>query len=417
MPDAGFVISFADVTAERAAIAALSRANETLEARVAERTLKLAEALADAERANASRSRFVAAASHDLLQPLSAAKLFIASIGDKALDPGARGALSKAQNALDSVAGILGALLDISKLESGRAAVSVGPVALNRLLDPLRDEFTAIAAAKGLRLTVVACGAVVASDAAYLRRVLQNLIGNAVRYTDRGRVLVGARRLPGAVRIEVRDTGPGIAPADQQAIWREFHRLNAPASASEGMGLGLAIVERACGLLDHPLSLTSAPGQGACFAVTVPLAEQPAPQPPRNPVAPGALGDLIVMLVENDDGMRRALEHLLESWGAQVLQAASGDEALDLIDELGILPDALIVDQRLDTGTGTGFVEGLRARHGPLPALLVTADRSPATSARAAALDLAVLAKPVDTQRLHLWLAETAKGAPLTTKV
>jgi signal transduction histidine kinase len=232
MPDGGFVFSFTDVTAERAALVALSRANETLEARVMERTLELEDALANAERANASRSRFVAAASHDLLQPLSAAKLFISSIGGEGLEPGAQVALDKAQNALMSVEGILDALLDISKLESGKAAVSVGAVQLDRLLRTLAEEFAPIAAAKGLQLVVVPCSVVVESDPAYLRRILQNLIGNAIRYTAKGRVLVGARRRGGVVRLEVWDTGPGIPEEAQNDIFKEFHRLNARASAS-----------------------------------------------------------------------------------------------------------------------------------------------------------------------------------------
>lgn len=243
-----------------------------LEDQVIARTLDLKAALASAERANASRSRFVAAASHDLLQPLSAAKLFIASIGDEAVPPAARAALHKAQNALGQVEGILGALLDISRLESGPLAVSVGVVALDQVLGPLSDEFTAIASAKGVALRVMPCELRVVTDPAYLRRILQNLIGNAVRYTDRGRVLVGARRRGGTLRLEVRDTGPGIPEAEQGNIFKEFHRLNARASASEGMGLGLAIVERACAALNHPLALRSEVGRGTTFAVDLPLA-------------------------------------------------------------------------------------------------------------------------------------------------
>ncbi|MDO9524028.1 MAG: PAS-domain containing protein, partial [Gemmobacter sp.] len=262
MPDRGFVISFTDATAERSAIAALSRANETLEARVTARTLELEDALANAERANSARSRFVAAASHDLLQPLSAAKLFIASISDEPVSPRAREALEKGQNALESVESILDALLDISKLESGRTSVSVGPVRLDRLLSQLHDEFAPPAAAKGLRLHVRPSAALVASDAVYLRRILQNLIGNAVRYTTHGKVLVGVRRDGDAVRVEVHDTGPGIPETEHENVFREFHRLNARASASEGMGLGLAIVDRAAALLGHPLALRSTVGRG-----------------------------------------------------------------------------------------------------------------------------------------------------------
>lgn len=408
MPDGGFVMSFTDVTAERAAIEALSRANETLEARVMERTLELEDALAHAERANASRSRFVAAASHDLLQPLSAAKLFISSVPEEGLGAEARAALDKAQNALLSVEGILGALLDISKLESGRAAVSVGPVPLDRLLVQLNDEFGAIAAAKGLRLTVVPSGRVVTSDPAYLRRILQNLIGNAIRYTDRGRVLVGVRRRGGMVRIEVRDTGPGIPEEEQDNIFKEFHRLNARASASEGMGLGLAIVERACALLGHPLGLISEIGRGTCFMVQVPLsegvalAEGPRPAPSPRP----SMQNRIVFLVENDGDLRRAMGLLLEKWGVSVLDAASGEEALDLIEELGILPDCFIVDFNLGEGMdGLRFMAEVRARHGAVPARIVTADRR--ADLRAACLEAGVglMMKPLDARALESFIA------------
>ncbi|MBU9698494.1 PAS-domain containing protein [Rhodobacteraceae bacterium HSP-20] len=408
MPDGGFVMSFTDVTAERAAIEALSRANETLEARVMARTLELEDALGNAERANASRSRFVAAASHDLLQPLSAAKLFISSVPDEGLAPDARAALDKAQNALLSVEGILGALLDISKLESGRAAVSVGPVRLDRLLSQLNDEFGAIAAAKGLRLTVLPARITVTSDPAYLRRILQNLIGNAIRYTDRGRVLVGVRRKGATARIEVRDTGPGIPEEEQDNIFKEFHRLNARASASEGMGLGLAIVERACALLGHPLGLVSEIGRGTCFMVQVPRSESaaasdgPRPSPPPRP----SIQNRIVFLVENDADLRRAMGLLLEKWGVNVLDAASGEEALSLIDELGILPDGFIVDYNLGEGMdGLRFLSEMQARHGPVPARIVTADRRAELHAACAAAGIGVMMKPLEPRALEAFVA------------
>ncbi len=417
MPDGGFVMSVTDVSAERAAITALSRANETLEARVMERTLDLEDALGNAERANAARSRFVAAASHDLLQPLSAAKLFLSSVGDDAVEPRAREALDKAQNALASVEDILGALLDISKLESGRAAVSVGPVPLDRLLGQLRDEFAPLAARKGLSLRVVSSTAVVASDPAYLRRILQNLIGNAVRYTETGRVLVGARRSGGMIRLEVRDTGPGIPEEEQDNIFKEFRRLHAPASASEGMGLGLAIVERACALLGHPLGLASVMGRGSAFMVQVPLAaaavRAPQPRVARN-VPP--LQGRIALLVENDEDLRRAMVLLLEKWEVSVLDAATGEEALALLDEIGILPDCLIVDQHLGPGmTGLEFVAALGARHGALPARIVTADRGQGLLAACAAAGVGVLTKPIEARALEAFLHGV--GAPPTTKV
>ncbi len=421
-PDRGFVMSFTDVTAERAAIAGLSRANETLEARVMARTLELEDALEHAERANAARSRFVAAASHDLLQPLSAAKLFISSIGEESVDAGSREALEKAQNALMSVEDILAALLDISKLESGRAAVSVGPVRLDRLLGQLRDEFEPLAAKKGLSLCVVPSGAVVASDPAYLRRILQNLIGNAVRYTAKGRVLVGARRRGAGMRLEVWDTGPGIPEEEQDNIFKEFRRLNAPASASEGMGLGLAIVERACALLGHPLGLNSIVGRGTGFLVQVPLAEGPGPlaRPAERRAPRPVVQDRIAFLVENDEDLRRAMVLLLEKWGVSVLDAASGEEALALIEEIGILPDCLLVDQHLGSGmSGIEFLRRFAAMHGPIPARLVTADRGADTRAACAALAVETMRKPIDARALEAFLdgLPGVGKAPLTTKV
>ncbi len=411
MPDTGFVLSFTDVTSERAAIEAMAQANETLEARVMERTLELEDALARAERAIASRSRFVAAASHDLLQPLSAAKLFISSIDDAGLGPAVRESLEKTQNALLSVEGILGALLDISKLESGRAAVSVGPVHLGRMLTQLRDEFGAIAAAKGLGLSFRALDVTVQSDATYLRRILQNLIGNAIRYTTKGRVLVAARLRAGAVRLEVWDTGPGIPEEEQDNIFKEFHRLNARASASEGMGLGLAIVERAAALLGHPLGVSSRLGSGSCFLLQVPLAGEgaevaPLAATPMQATTRRRFTNRIGFVVENDEDLRRALCLLLEKWGISVLDAANAEDALSLIEELGILPDFFLVDQQLGAGmTGIAFILRLRRLHGDIPARLVTANRNPEVAAEADAHNVRMMMKPIDSRALESFLS------------
>ncbi len=412
MADGGFVLSVTDVTAERAARAALSRANETLEARVAARTLELEDALANAERANAARTRFVAAASHDLMQPLSAARLYLAAIGDAGLPPEAAAAVAKAQAALGSVETLVTALLDISRLESGKAAVSVGPVRLDLMLMQLRDEFAPLAAARGLRLRVRPRPVAVVSDAGYLRRILQNLMSNAIRYTERGGVLVGVRAAgPDAVRIGVWDTGPGIPPEEHDNIFREFHRLNARASASEGMGLGLAIVERAAALLGHPLDLRSVVGRGTAFTLRATLAGTPAQAlaaagagpAPRPPL------DRLGLLVENDADLRRALCLLLERWGVSVLEAPTGEAALALIDEVGICPDFLLVDQHLGDGMdGLAFIAAFAARHGPLPARLITADRGPALAAACAAAGVAPLLKPIDAAALDAFV--TAPG-------
>ena len=254
-------MSFTDVSAERAAVKAISEVNETLENRVAARTLELEDALGEAERANASKSRFVAAASHDLLQPLSAAKLYIGGLQSEIAPPALRERLTKAGNALVSVERILEALLDISKLDAGLAALDISTIHLGDMLSQLEDEIRPVAQQNGLDLRVVPTASMVRSDTTYLRRILQNLAWNAIRYTETGKVLIGVRRRRGLVRIQVCDSGPGIPEDQHEKVFAEFHRLNASASPSDGMGLGLAIVERACRLLQHPLHLRSVVGR------------------------------------------------------------------------------------------------------------------------------------------------------------
>ena len=405
MPDRGFVISFTDVSAERQAARDLAEANELLERRVMDRTLELEDALATAERANASKSRFVAAASHDLLQPLSAAKLYMSSLlGTTSGTPA-----EKALGALESVESIIDALLDISKLDSGQARLDITTVSLGDLLNGLRDEFAPAAALKGLDLRFVANSAHVTSDPGFLRRILRNLIANAIRYTESGRVLVGARHAGNGVRVEVWDTGPGIPEADQDRIFNEFERLGSSASAGEGLGLGLAIVERACARLGHPLGLWSEVGTGTGFFVSLPRADAA-----RSPAARGGspairrrLDDkgLIVLLVESDAELSRAMSLLMERWGVSVLCAADATEAAGLLDEIGILPDAILVDHRLRGGQdGLGALALLQARTGRLPSRIFTADRSPSWRGDCIALGAEVMSKPIDTGELDRFL-------------
>lgn len=413
-PDGGLVLSVTDVSADRAAARALAEANERLEARVAERTLELEDALAIAERANAARTRFVAAASHDLLQPLSAAKLYLSSVADD-LEPPQREIVTKAQNALASVQDIIGVLLDISKLESGRAAVDVRTVDLGPLLAQLRDEFAPAAALKGLRLRVRPSNLRITTDPTYLRRILQNLLANAVRYTDRGAILVGARRIGRSVRISVWDTGPGIPDGEHENIFKEFRRLGRGTGAGEGLGLGLAIVDRACALLGHPLHLASHPGRGSVFGLTVPIAEQapPAPPEPRRTVAQGWRHDgLCVLVIENDADMRRALSLLLESWGVAVIAAGDTPAALRLLEEPGMSqPDALLADYQLDDGaTGVQAIQAVRRRTGRLPSRILTASRTPEVQREARRIGVEVLHKPFDPLMLHLFLGSVKLG-------
>ncbi len=409
MPDGGFVISFTDITTERGALRAISQVNETLERHVQERTLELQDALAEAERANASKSRFVAAASHDLLQPLSAAKLYMASLETDLEHPDQRERLTKATSALQSVEHILGALLDISRLDSGRATVHDTQIPLGALLAQLHDEFAPIARDKGLRFDLRPCNVVVDSDATYLRRILQNLIANALRYTERGRVLVAARRRADTIVVEIWDTGPGI-PIEQQAkVFDEFHRVNAAASPAEGLGLGLAIVERACRLLAHPMQMQSTPGRGTRFCITLPIhTEQTAPNDITHPMrkASAPLAHRIVLLVENDTELRNAISMTLENWGADVLACGSDIEAVELLREIDIAPDMVLADYQLDNdATGTDLVIQLRETYGPLPACIISANRDPALTALCKTQNATLLHKPLDLDRLRTVLA------------
>ncbi|MFN4058323.1 MAG: PAS-domain containing protein [Roseinatronobacter sp.] len=400
-PDRGSVVSFTDLTAERRALAALHSLNETLEARVTARTVELEAARDAAERANTSKSRFVASASHDLLQPLNAAKLFLASLAATPLDPAQARLAGRVRSAFDSVEQILGALLDISRFDIGAARAKVEPIPLGPLLERLREEFLPVAQQKGLTLTVMPSSALVESDPVYLKRIAQNLLSNALRYTVRGRVLVGARRVSGGVRLEVWDTGAGI-PEDRQAeIFQEFTRLDP--TAEQGMGLGLAIVEQACGLLGHPLDLRSQVGRGTVFRVTLPVAQtaqnvqaMPATADPR-----GAMEDLLVLVVENDANVRAAMMAVLEQWGTSPIEAAGRAQAEAQIADLGLAPDVILADYLLDDGEdGITLVTQLRARFGPIPAILITANHSVELAERAAREGLMLMTKPLALRRL-----------------
>lgn len=415
MPDGGFVVSVTDVTSEREAARRLFEMNEVLEQRVMERTLELEDALSAAERANASKSRFVAAASHDLLQPLSAAKLYISSLADRCQGTAEHSVLEKAESALTSAEQIIDALLDISKLDSDGTHFNVRPVMMSEILRPLSDEMSVLAERKGLELTIVDCNLIVESDPTYLRRIVQNLLGNAIRYTVQGKVLVGVRRNGGSARIEVWDTGPGIAEEDQNAIYEEFRRLDTKASSNEGLGLGLAIVERACARLGHPLGLWSEVGRGSCFMVNVPIAGHApgtADARPRSarPVKLSHAG-LIALMVENDPTLRRALSIMLESWGVNVIEAADAASALSLLDDLQLRPDVLLLDYQLGPGAnGIGLYHAINdgvAR--PLPCAVISADRSPQLRQDCKSLGIELLAKPLDRHKLGRFLEEVAR--------
>lgn len=423
MPDKGFVISFTDVTAERATARALFEMNEQLEKRVNERTHELGLALAEAERANASKSRFVAAASHDLLQPLSAAKLFVSSLAQSVNGSSEQTVVEKTAQALQGAEQIIEALLDISKLDLGKAAFNMQHVKMKDILDPLRNEMSAAAASKGLNLQVLDCSLTVWSDPTYLRRILQNLLSNAIRYTDSGRVLLGVRRNGDDARIEVWDSGRGIAKEDQQRVFNEFQRLD-PDTSEMGLGLGLAIVERACKGLEHDLGLWSEKGLGSCFSVNVSLRTDV----PKAKSSQGKeidkstcdLGGLLLLLVENDHDFGTALSMTVQQMGAKIIHAESAEEALTILHEIQLVPDVFLLDYQLGSGlNGLELYEHITQAYGQVSAAVISADRTLELRKSCKAKGITLMSKPLDRGKLRMFLANRSReiATPQTPRV
>jgi Na+/proline symporter/CheY-like chemotaxis protein/signal transduction histidine kinase len=420
LPEDGFVATCNDVTARvrtaealRDSDGQLRRAAETLEQRVAERTAELEASRAEAEAANLGKTRFIAAASHDLLQPLHAARLFTAAMIDR--DP--RNDLGgKIDASLGAVESLLDALLDISKLDAGAFKPEKRPFALQPLFESLATAFAPTAARRGVELVVVPTQAFVDTDPSFLRRILQNLLSNALRYGQvegrPARVLLGCRRVGGSLRIEVRDNGPGIAPDKQAIIFDEFVRLQPEDEGrreERGLGLGLAIVDRIARMLDLPVALASTPGRGSTFSITVPRvagvltapSAAPAPQP-----MPSIEAESFVICLDNEAQVREAMAALLGGWGCNVATAASQAEALDAVARAGRLPDLVLADLHLDEGAnGLDVVAALRQAWGRnVQAALVTADRDPTLRARARARQVELLHKPVKPASLRALL-------------
>ena len=414
MPDGGFVISFTDITDERRTSDELRELNETLERRVEDRTIELGDALEDARRANATKTRFVAAASHDLLQPMSAAKLYASVLEDRMQSDPDRELARKTTAALEGAEAIINALLDISKLDLGLAHYKIVDVRLADIFSTLANEFAPRAAAKGLDLRFVPTSVKVKSDPAYLYRILQNIVSNAIRYTTGDRILVGVRPRGDQLRIEVRDQGPGISTTDQQVIFREFQRLRPEGGDTQGLGLGLAIVDRACRMLGHDLDLASDLGRGSCFAVGVPIAGgvEDAPVADGPTAAPDPNRSVLVGLIENDAALNNSISLTIESLGSDVLSCHNAEEALALFDELGVVPDGFLVDYQLGEGmSGTELVPILRERYGDLPITVISADRSAALAAACTGLGVEIMHKPLTRNDIGAALGAVAKWA------
>jgi two-component system, sensor histidine kinase len=426
----GFFTLMQDITERRQADAAVKEANETLERRVAERTgaltrlnVQLKHEIADrreiekalqiakseAEQANLGKTRFLAAASHDLLQPLNAARLFVSALADLDHSKPNRGLINNIEISLSAVEDLLAALLDISKLDAGVVRPELTDFPITSLLGPLATEHRALAEDRGLGLCHVSSRAVVRSDIRLLRSIIQNFLSNAVRYTRDGRILLGCRRCGAGLRIEIWDTGAGI-PADKfDEIFEEFRQLDTAGGHDRGIGLGLAIVKRAAKTLGVAIAVRSRVGRGSVFSVTVPIgSKQPATVGSTAPRPLGQFADPMLLVIDDQRSILAGMQAMLEGWGCTAVVATSGDEAIGRLAALRRPPDLVIADYHLDAGT-TGVAEIRRIRQAlghPIPGIIITANNTPEVQAQVQQNGLRLLRKPLNPAQLRALMTQ-----------
>ena len=417
MPDGGVVTTFTDITPSVKAAEALERANATLERRVRERTgeltrlnAELERAKAEADDANVSKTRFIAAASHDILQPLNAARLYVTSLIERQRNGEDGNLVQNIDASLEAVEEIFAALLDISRLDTGAMRPELADFCIDEMLHRLEVEFAPLAREKGLDLVFMPCSLAVRSDRRLLRRLLQNLVSNAIKYTPAGRVLVGCRHRAKHLRIDVYDTGIGIPHSRRRAVFKEFHRLDQGARVARGVGLGLSIVERIARVLDCEVGLKSNVGRGSRFSVEVPRAMAAGAEPvvqalPK--ISAGRLAGTCVLCIDNERAIVDGMETLLGGWGCCVLKAADLTSALVALKESALAPDGLLVDYHLDGGNGVVAIGELRRNlKRDLPAILITADRSVRVREEARAVGAHVLNKPLKPASLRALITQ-----------
>ena len=419
-----------DITERKKAQDKLTQLNEELEARVEKRTRelvslndKLWREIADreqaqkelkvakevAEQANTSKDKYLAAASHDLLQPMNAARLLVSTLRERNLVGEDGQLVERIHLALDNAEELLTDLLDISKLDQNAVRPDPGDYSIQTLLRPLMAEFQAVAQDAGLDLRFVPSSLTVNTDSRLLIRILRNFVSNAIRYTATGRVLVGCRRTNDAVWIQVWDTGIGIPEDRLDDVFKEFNQLEQSKSRRVGVGLGLAIVERIARVLEHPIDVRSKPGQGSVFSVRVPLSSSLPQQSWRTPqfsLPPDQMDQTRILVIDNETNILVSMQALLSQWGCDVITAIDAEEALLLIEDEGFIPDLIMADFHLDNDkTGTDAILHVRQQLGlEIPAMVITADRSDECRQLFRQLGLPVLNKPVKPGKMRALL-------------
>lgn len=383
----------------------LAGSHDEMVRKIAEATAELRARKDEAERANLSKSRFLAAASHDLRQPMHALGLFISELSQHPHSAESRRLVQRIAASAEAMDNLLDSLLDISKLDAGVLQPNPRAFALQPLLERIATEQRAAAEERELTLKVRPTTCWAYSDPVLFERIITNLVSNAIRYTPAGRILIVCRKRGDRLRVEVRDSGIGIPPEAQEIIFQEFVQLdNAERARIKGLGLGLAIVRRLAQLLGHQLQLRSVPGRGSVFAIGMAAAAPDHPGVANEPARPpGDLNGLRVALVDDDPLARAGMESLLRSWGCMMMSAESPEVLLHLIAHSLHRPDLLISDFRLrGTHNGVDTIEAVRAKLGPdLPAFLISGDTGAETLRLAQQADLALLHKPVRPARLR----------------
>ncbi|HSD60216.1 MAG TPA: ATP-binding protein [Burkholderiales bacterium] len=380
---------------------------EALAARLSSQNTELEQARRVAEEASRAKTQFFAAASHDLRQPLHAVGLFASALAQRAHEPEVLKLVGSINASVHALEGLFNELLDISKIDAGVIRPEPRPFPAAELFDRLRTDFEPVAQERGLRLSLARTRLWAHSDPLLVERVLRNLVSNAIRYTERGGILVACRPRGAALRFEVRDSGIGIPTDKQQRVFEEFFQIGNPQRTSKmGLGLGLSIVKRLCALLGSEIRLASEPGRGTRFWFDLPrtaaAAPVASPRPPRPPAAERLAGRLLVV-IDDEEAILEGMRALLAAWGAEVLTSADGSEVVDALYARERLPDLLIADYRLANEiTGLDVIRRLRQVLDPeIPAILVTGSTTPETVAQAEVEGVAMMLKPLDPERLR----------------